>query len=200
MTGHKDRPVAGSILSERETELVARAQRGDRSAFAELVSRHYDGVIRVVYRLCGDADLAQDAAQAAFIQAWTHLPGYQPRAPLRNWLYRIAVNAALQILRPLPPVAWEAVEELQLVDPQPSPEAALLREERAALVQKAVMVLPPASRAVLVLREFEGLSYQEIASALDIPLGTVMSRLNYARVLLRELLARQLGEAEVENV
>lgn len=181
-----------------EGELVARAQKGDREAFGELVRRNYDGVTNVVYRLCGDPHLAQDAAQQAFLQAWLELPSYRPRAPLRSWLYRMAVNAALDVLRREKRTLSQDVGDLPLADPQPGPEASLAQRDRAALVQRAVMALPPASRAVLVLREYEGLSYQEIAAALDIPLGTVMSRLNYARGLLREALREQLAFEEAE--
>ena len=85
-----------------DLDLIAQAQAGDRNAYGELVSRHYDDVIRVVYRMCGDALIAEDAAQEAFMRAWVSLPGFQPRAPFRSWLYRIAVNAALDTLRRKP--------------------------------------------------------------------------------------------------
>ena len=94
----------------------------------------------------------------------------------------------------------DAVEDLQLADTHPGPEMMFVRQERAALVQGAVLSLPEACRAVLVLREYEGLSYQEIAASLDIPVGTVMSRLNYARNLLKEKLKVLLFYAEAENV
>jgi RNA polymerase sigma-70 factor (ECF subfamily) len=94
-----------------------------------------------------------------------------------------------------------AVEGLGLTDPRPGPEALAANSEQAEAVQEAVLALPEASRAVLVLREYESLSYQEIAEALDIPVGTVMSRLNYARKLLREKLEVYLFPyAEAENV
>jgi RNA polymerase sigma-70 factor (ECF subfamily) len=172
-----------------DLDLVAQAQAGDRSAFGELAGRHYDGVMRVVYRMCGDALIAEDAAQEAFMRAWVSLPRFEPRAPFRSWLYRIAVNAALDTLRRKPAEGLEDSEEsLLLADRSPSPEAAYLEKEQAQLVQGAVMALPEASRAVLVLREYGGLAYDEIASALEIPTGTVMSRLNYARGRLREQL------------
>ena len=196
----KDRQGLATDHSTFEADLIARAQEGDRGAFAELVRRHYAGVTGVVYRLCGDAHLAEDAAQEAFIQAWLHLPEYRPRAPLRNWLYRMAVNAALDALRKEKQVSPMDLEDLPLADPQPDPEDRSLGEERARLVQEAVNSLPTASRAVLVLREYERLSYQEIGEALDIPVGTVMSRLNYARGLLREKLEEQLYPLEVEHV
>jgi RNA polymerase sigma-70 factor (ECF subfamily) len=170
-----------------EQNLVAQAQHGNRAAFSELVRYHREGVINVVYRMCGDVHLAEDAAQEAFIRAWQHLPGYQPRSPFRNWLYRIATNLALDMLRRERDMV--DVDEVQLRTRTKSPEDSLDQSERAEMVCAAVLALPSASRAVLVLREYEGLSYKEIADTLGIPIGTVMSRLNYARGCLAKSLA-----------
>lgn len=183
-----------------EEDLVAKAQHGDRNAFSELVRRHSQGVINVVYRLCGDPGLAEDAAQEAFIQAWLKFSSYRPYTSLRNWFYRIAVNIAIDALRKEKHLASDELSE-RIATSEPTPEVILTSRERASLVQKAVLSLPSASRAVLVLREYEELSYQEIANTLNIPIGTVMSRLNYARTLLRETLNPQLlNHAEVEDV
>jgi len=180
-----------------DLDLIAQAQAGDCGAFGELTTRHYDGVIRVVYRMCGDALISEDAAQEAFMRAWISLPGFVPRAPFRSWLYRIAVNAALDTLRRKPAESLEDSEEsLMLADRNLSPEVVYLEKEQAQLVQGAVMALPEASRAVLVLREYGGLTYDEIASALEIPVGTVMSRLNYARGILRDQLLEYHLETE----
>ena len=184
-----------------EIELITRAKNGERSAFSELVCIHADGVRNAVYRLYGDTRLAEDAAQETFIRAWLHFASYRPQTSLRNWLYRIAVNAATDMLRKEKRILLHAFEDLSLKDPQPGPEALFSQEERATLIQKAVLSLPDACRAVLVLREYEGLSYQEIADALEIPVGTVMSRLNYARKLLRDKLEPKLFlQVEAEHV
>lgn len=189
------------ILHANELELVTRAQCGDRNAFSELVRTHAPGVLNVIYRMCGDMAVAEDAAQETFIQAWLRLRSYRPGASLRNWLYRIAVNMAIDMLRKEKRILPGAVEDLNLTDSGPGPEALFASTERTEMVQEAVLALPEASRTVLVLREYESLSYQEIAEALDIPVGTVMSRLNYARKLLRESLEVQLfSYAEAENV
>jgi RNA polymerase sigma-70 factor (ECF subfamily) len=172
--------------AENEAELIAQAQQGDRGAFGQLVRRHRGGVINVVYRMCGDANLADEAAQEAFIRAWQHLPGYRPRSPFRNWLYRIATNSARDALRR--EVRTVDIDTVSVTDSTQGPQAAVEAQELGERVQQAVLSLPPASRAVLVLREYEGLSYKEIADTLGIPIGTVMSRLNYARNLLRESL------------
>lgn len=189
-----------TVYTADETQLVTRAQNGDRNAFSELVRLHALGVLNVIYRMCGDAQLAEDAAQETFIRAWQNLSSYRPGTSLRNWLYRIAVNAGTDMLRKEKRILPDAIEDLHLADGAPGLESLVSQQERTAMVQAAILSLPHASRAVLVLREYEGLSYQEISSTLDIPLGTVMSRLSYARNLLKEKLESQLSLLEAEHV
>lgn len=187
------------VFEVSEAELVLKARDGDRNAFNELVRIHAQGMMNVIFRMCGDAQIAEDAAQEAFIRAWSHLGSFRVDSSLRNWLYRIALNTATDMLRKEKRILPGDVEDFQLADPQPGPEGIYLQEERTALVQAAIQSLPDACRAVLVLKEYEGLSYREIADALDIPIGTVMSRLNYARRVLKEKLEGQkvmLMEAE----
>lgn len=176
-----------------EAELISQAQGGDRNAFSELVRIHARGVFNVVYHMCGDTLLAEDAAQETFIRAWQNLAAYRLQTSLRNWLYRIAFNAGMDMLRKQKRILPDALEDLPLKDPQPGPEARFSQEERIAAIKKAVLSLPDACRAVLVLREYEELSYHEIADTLDIPVGTVMSRLNYARKLLKERLEQKVS-------
>lgn len=190
-----------TVTAIDEAELILRAKNGERNAFGELVCIHAQGVRNVIYRMCGNLQIAEDAAQETFIQAWLHLASFRPQASLRSWLYRIAVNAATDILRKEKRLLPGALEDFELSDPQPGPEALFSHEERATLIQKAIVSLPDACRAVLVLREYEGLSYHEIADSLEIPVGTVMSRLNYARRLLRERLSHKLAhQVEAEYV
>ncbi len=181
--------VADSTFS-KELDWIAAAQQGDRQAFGELVELHRQGVINVVYRMCGDPQLAEEAAQEAFIRVWQNVQRYNPRFAFRSWVYRIALNVAIDDLRRRKETVDIEAEPLA-ADPE-SPEASLERKERSGRVRQAVLDLPPASRAVLVLREYEELTYQEIAEALDIPIGTVMSRLNYARSQIRKALGRYL--------
>lgn len=183
-----------------EAQLIEQAQNGDRNAYSELVRAHAQGVMNVTYRMCGDAQISEDAAQEAFIRAWQNLSSYHPQTSLRNWLYRIAVNAATDMLRKEKRILPDDISDLHLTDGQLGPESQVSLNERTALVQAAIRSLPDASRAVLVLREYEDLSYQEISSILDIPVGTVMSRLNYARKLLKTKLEPQLFLLEVEHV
>ncbi len=189
-----------TVFTVDEAQLIAKSQNGDRNAFSELVRVHAKGVLNVVYRMCGDMLIAEDAAQETFIRAWQNLPSYRPQTSLRNWLYRIAFNAGMDMLRKEKRILPDDIEDLNLTDGQPGIESMMSRQERTTLVQKAILSLPDASRAVLVLREYEGLSYQEISSTLDIPVGTVMSRLNYARKLLKTKLEPQYSLLEAEHV
>ena len=184
--------------AETETSLIEQAQNGDRNAFGELVRCHYEGVVQVVYRMCGDTGLAEDATQEAFLRAWVNLPSFQLKSPLRNWLYRIALNAALDVLRRKPEETLEDEQAWMLTDQAEGPETALIEKERVTLLQQAMKALPEAARSALILREYSELSYQEIANVLEVPIGTVMSRLNYARNRLREILKGCMEKTESE--
>lgn len=182
--------ATAAAVSSDEQAWIAGALRGDRQAFGELVRRHRAGVVNVVYRMCGEPALAEDAAQEAFLRAWRNLERYQPRFSFRSWVYRIALNVAVDALRRERPTT--DLSDALLGAHTDSPEAQVERQQQAEQVRQAVLALPPASRAVLVLREYEGLTYHEMAEALEIPLGTVMSRLNYARSQLRRVLRQPL--------
>jgi RNA polymerase sigma-70 factor, ECF subfamily len=177
----------GELDQKKDHILITAAQNGDRQAFGELVCRYHYGIVNVVYRMCGNQDLAEEAAQEALIRAWRRLYQYKPQYPIRSWLYRIAINIALDLLRQDRDEI--DIHYLELEGSEPNPDRILEEQESARAVRGAVLALPPASRSVLVLREYEGLSYQEISETLQIPLGTVMSRLSYARGRLRRELA-----------
>ena len=108
------------ISQANETELVTRAQNGDRNAFSELVRTHSQGVLNVIYRMCGSMQIAEDAAQETFIQAWLRLPSYRLKSSLRNWLYRIAVNSAIDMLRKEKRILPGEIEDLNLKDSEPN--------------------------------------------------------------------------------
>jgi RNA polymerase sigma-70 factor (ECF subfamily) len=177
-----------------ETHWIACAQAGDQAAFGHLVQTYQRLVVSVAYRQGLDLEEARDVAQEAFVKAWLALPKYRPEAgSWRAWLCRIAVNLAIdRQRRERPRLSLDEDWPDAARGPAEQAEADL----RAQAVRRALAQLPPASRATLVLNEYEGLSYAEIAAALDIPLGTVMSRLHYARQRLRELLVRGGFNAE----
>lgn len=184
-------PYATVEMDDRD--LIASAQQGDRQAFTELVSRHQNSIVSLTYRMCGDLHLAEDAAQEAFVRVWQNLDSYKPQYAFRSWLYRIAANAALDSLRRERPTT--ELDSVSLADPATSPERSAEENQRAAHVRRAIAQLSEPLRIVLILREYQELTYQEIADALDIPIGTVMSRLNTARVQLRHELLVLLEEA-----
>lgn len=176
-------------LIEQEGQLVRQALEGDKGAFGELVRLHQQSVRSLAYRLCGDASLADDAAQETFLRAWQALGKYEHRGSMRNWLLRIVTNVVTDSLRRPQPAYLDPSD---VPSPAESPSEAAERHELRARVQQAVLNLPRAARAALILREFEGLSYAEIAEVLDVPVGTVMSRLHYARQALRRTLTPEL--------
>jgi RNA polymerase sigma-70 factor (ECF subfamily) len=143
--------------------------------------------------MCGDINVAEDAAQECFLQAWQHLDKYKPKGEFRHWLYKIAINKTYNILRT--EKFTLDVDNYTVVDKNPGPEQKHEENVQAHFVQQAVISLPEASRCVLILREYEDMSYRDIADTLDIPIGTVMSRLNYARQILRRLLVGLLEVA-----
>ena len=176
-----------------DRDLIACAQHGDRQAFTELVCRHQNAVVGLIYRMCGDPQQAEDAAQEAFVRVWQNLNSYKPQHAFRSWLYRIATNVALDSLRRERTTV--ELDSLPLADDNASPEQSAEEGQRTAQVRKAIARLSEPLRIVLILREYQELSYQEIAETLDIPTGTVMSRLNTARSQLRRELLVLLEDA-----
>ena len=176
------------VANERDNEQtwIARAQAGDKAAYGQLVQRYRRLVVSVAYHHGLDLAEAEDAAQDTFVKAWLALPRYRESSgSLRAWLCRIAINTARDKQRREHPV--RELDE-QIMDSQNNPAEQAEANVQATAVRGALDQLPTAIRATLVLREYEELSYAEIAAALGIPVGTVMSRLNYARRRLRELL------------
>jgi RNA polymerase sigma-70 factor (ECF subfamily) len=175
-----------------DEELVARSLGGDTEAFGVLVLRYRAVVTGVAYRIAGDAALADDVAQETFIRLWSKLAAFRPEGNLKGWVCRIAANLTIDALRRQKPTT--DISQLALAAGGKGPEGAVLSSERATQVRAALMRLPVDSRTVLVLREYEGLSYQEIADALRVPLGTVKSRLNDARRRLKDELCAYLED------
>jgi RNA polymerase sigma-70 factor (ECF subfamily) len=179
---------------ELERALLERARAGDQDAFAQLASRHREAIYRAAYWILRDTDEALDATQEALLKAYRYLDRFEERASFRTWVRRIASNAALDRVARRKRAAAAALPEVELADPSARrADDQVEREERRRLVREAIDALPEAARAAVVLRDVEGLSYAEIASALGVPKGTVMSRIHHGRQLLRRKLAAQLG-------
>ncbi len=176
-------------VKEEKAWLLA-AQQGDENAFGQLVQRFYVYVVSITYRMTGESMTAEDLAQETFFSAWRNLPRFEIRSEsgFRVWLGRIATNKTLDYLRRQPATAPLPDDELVARPGKSLPEEDVLSRELQQLLEESIAALPARSRAALILREYEGLSYQEIAKVLDIPVGTVMSRLSYARRKLQNQL------------
>ena len=182
-----------------ERELVASCRTGDHEAFAQLVRLHEGMVVSLAARLLGEVEEARDVAQEVFLQVYRKLGAFEGRSSLRTWIYRIAINQCHNRRR-----FWRrrrrdrerSLDEAGQAPVPPgetghaaSPYQATLRRERARRVQAALLDLRFEQRAVLLLREVEGLTCEEVAAALGVPEGTVKSRLSRAREAMRRKLA-----------
>jgi RNA polymerase sigma-70 factor, ECF subfamily len=175
---------------DSDQQLVERVQAGDKAAFDLLVRKYQHRVLKLVSRFVSDAAEAEDVAQEAFLKAYRALASFRGDSAFYTWLYRIAINTAKNALvsNRRRPVDFD----LDLQDPEQydrharlkegdTPEGVLLTEEIRSVVENAMEQLPEDLRTAIVLRELEGLSYEEIAEAMDCPVGTVRSRIFRAR-------------------
>lgn len=173
-----------------EKTAVHKAQKGDQAAFAWLVEAYQGPVYRLALRMGLSPADAEEAAQNAFLAAWRGLPSFRGEAKFSTWLYRLASNAAVDVLRREKKYEnqWD-IEDLQRPDAAPSPQEQLERQDTQQAVRAAMAALSAEFRQVLVLRYLQEMSYQEIAQALALPEGTVKSRINRAKGQLKALLA-----------
>lgn len=171
---------------EPDAELVRRVRRGELDIYGELVQRHHAVVHRVVGRIVGAQD-ADDLTQDAFLRAFHKLGSYRGDAPFRAWLLRVAHNTALNALARKRPEPFAEPPEPAHDGPL-TPAEALEAAERRDRLERKLVGLSPAHRTVLVLRDVEGLSYEEIADITDTPLGSVKARLHRARNELADML------------
>jgi RNA polymerase sigma-70 factor (ECF subfamily) len=180
-----------------DEDLVEAFQSGDISAFDQLVRRWDRKIQGVVYRLVGNHEEARDLAQEAFLKAYRALGTFKREARFSSWLYQIALNATRDRIRRRrrhPDVSLEAVEEwpdASLRDGRPSAFELIESRDLSRLVAAAMAGLPDEQREVLILKEYEGLTFPEIAETLDVPLSTVKTRLYRGLVQLRIRLERQ---------
>jgi RNA polymerase sigma-70 factor, ECF subfamily len=193
-----------------DLSLVQRVQHGDKGAFDVLVLKYQHKVVKLVMRYVRNAAEAEDIAQDAFIKAYRALPQFRGDSAFYTWLYRIAINTAKNavVARDRNPVDFdldmtnndESYEMQGRLKDSETPEALVLTDEIRTTVNAAIANLPDDLRTAIVLRELEGLSYEEIAATMDCPVGTVRSRIFRAREAidsrLREVFEGGLGRAE----
>jgi RNA polymerase sigma-70 factor, ECF subfamily len=190
-------------LDDTDQQLVERVQAGDKAAFNLLVLKYQHRVLKLVSRFVNDAAEAEDVAQEAFLKAYRALASFRGDSAFYTWLYRIAINTAKNALvssrrRPVDfdldlqdPEQYDRQAKLKEADTQ---EGVLLTEEIRTVVERAMEQLPDDLRTAIVLRELEGLSYEEIAEAMDCPVGTVRSRIFRAREAIDKKLKPLLDE------
>lgn len=196
-----------------DPELVTLARSGDRAAFGELVRRHQDAVYRVVRRTSRvDRDRAEDLAQETFLRAFQALDRFRGDCSFLHWLFRIATNLTINRVSTVaaraeakatsldaPRDAMDGEKTIEPADGRArAPDARMERGELRAVLARALDRLPEEFRAAVVLRDVEGLEYDSIAAVLEIPVGTVRSRLHRGREALREIVARVYGVPVLE--
>ncbi len=193
--------MQGVTTTATDQQLVARVQKGDSRAFDLLVLKYQHRIFGLISRYVHDADEVQDVAQEAFIKAYRALPKFRGESAFYTWLYRITINTAKNYLvsrSRRPPGSDVEIEDAEyyagggILHEIETPESALFGEELKAVVEQAIRGLPEDLRTAVTLREFDGLTYEDIAEVMDCPVGTVRSRIFRAREAIDCQVRKQL--------
>ncbi len=197
------------MAEDTDKELVKRVQKGDQAAFDMLFARYQTKILNLISRYVRDSEEVQDVAQEAFIKAYRALPRFRGDSAFYTWLYRIAINTAKNhlVARSRRPPAMDVDiddadyrDDAQMLREAEDPESALSRDQLKETINTALTDLPDDLRSALTLREFDGLSYEQIADILECPVGTVRSRIFRAREFVDQRMQPLLkGEAEESN-
>lgn len=199
-----------NIKRKQEEFSLEALQSGDRAEFARLVEEYSNQIYRLGLKMLNNAQDAEDILQETFIKAFRHLGGFDGRSSVSTWLYRIATNEALMLIRrrknievsidePFPPLEGDQ-EPVDIVDFCCLPERELLSSEARRYLDQAIEELPWNLRVVFVLRDIEGLSTRETAQVLDLSETAVKTRLSRARMRLRQLLSRYFGDRYPDEI
>ena len=195
------------VTPPEDRELVRRALEGDDAAFATLVRRYERGLYNLALRMVRESEQARDLTQEIFVRVHRSLARYDPVYPFPSWIYRVGSNLCIDWIRrrKLDTVSLDAPiggdedgPRRDVASDSPDPEAVYLHKERGQLLGEALAKLPEMHRLVLLLRHQRELSYDEIAVALDVPLGTVKARIHRAREALRRILERDYDPEDLE--
>ncbi len=189
-----DRAASAAI----DQQIIGRCKGGDRNAFNELMGRYEKKVYNYAFRLSGNYDEANDIASEAFVRVYNSLANFRGDSSFITWLFRIVTNVYLDERKRKRIRPQHSIEELveleetsvhrQVEDPGPTPAQRAEEQERREILQRAIASLPDYQRMMIVMYHMESRSYEEIADTLSLPIGTVKSRLNRARLALRDLL------------
>jgi len=186
-----------------DSQFIDATLAGESAAFGELVTKYQDRLYHALWHVVGSAEDARDAVQEAFVQAFVKLESFRGQSAFYTWLYRIAFNQAMsQRRRRRPSVSIDEVRDTcgsEPMDGDGAPDVHLLKQERVEQVRLALAHLSEDHRVVVVLRDLDGQRYEEIAAILDLPIGTVRSRLHRARLQLRDELSRMLSKEMEET-
>lgn len=198
------KPADGSSDRAYDHALLTRAAAGDQRAFREIVERHQRKAHAVAYGLVRNPEDAREVVQEAFLRVYRHLHEFAGQASFGTWLYRIVVNLSIDMLRKRAPGQAVELEDHTDLEGAPAellpvrgaydPQDALGRKRLVVAMQEALDKLPPYHKAVILLRELEGMSYEEMAQTLNVSKGTIMSRLFHARRKMQLMLRESLGE------
>jgi RNA polymerase sigma-70 factor (ECF subfamily) len=196
-----------TIAADKDIESVLACQKGDTEAFDILVERHQKKMLNIAYRMMGDYDEACDVTQEAFLAAYKSIKKFKGEAKFSTWLYRIVINYSKNRLKQIRSIDKREVvsiddageikaegEWCQSSQNDANPDVQMERREREVQVQKCITSLDEEYREILVLRDIQGLSYEEIKDILKIPEGTVKSRLSRARNALKDCLVKVIGD------
>lgn len=183
-------------MGRSDEELVEACQAGESSAFDVLVARWEDRIRGACYRFLGSEEEARDVAQEAFLKAYRAIGGFKREARFSSWLYQIATNLCRDRLRRRRTRATVSLEEMEetggtIAETRPRADERLLQDDLARVVRRAIEALAEEQREVLILKEYEGLTFLEIAQALDVPVSTVKTRLYRGLAQLRLRLERE---------
>jgi RNA polymerase sigma-70 factor (ECF subfamily) len=183
-------------MGRSDEELVEACQAGESSAFDLLVARWEDRIRGACYRFLGSEEEARDVAQEAFLKAYRAIGGFKREARFSSWLYQIATNLCRDRLRRRRTRATVSLEEMEetggaIAETRPGADQRLLQDDLARVVRRAIEALAEEQREVLILKEYEGLTFLEIAQALDVPVSTVKTRLYRGLAQLRQRLERE---------
>jgi RNA polymerase sigma-70 factor (ECF subfamily) len=197
LSAHAARLITSEPVVSDDARLIDQALEGHSEAFGQLVLKYQDRLFNTVFHLVGHAEDARDIVQEAFIQAFLKLAAFQRHSAFYTWLYRIALNTAMtQRRRRRPTASLDNMRETNAIEPvdcdAEDPAEILNRKECCRRVRQTIAQLPEEYRTVLVLREIDSRDYETIAEILDLPIGTVRSRLHRARSQLKEELKEVL--------